>query len=210
MFIFYRSKVVHFSVNPPILTPKGLNVLGVTKPVLGSVTWPHFIFIFFETFCEHASRNKLCGSTNLMIFGPMDQKLWMFENFRRSLGKAGMCWSQIARVDHMCKNTWTGGRRIFLATSSLGHPRVASGWPAGAYQKLGAGASWQPTITRQPWPGLTDYMPFLVASPFLQFLDFFLLFFWCYEDGCGIFKEWVYSTPIFLSLPLHLGGWNFC
>jgi hypothetical protein len=34
-----------------------------------------------------------------MIFGPMDQKLWMFENLRRSLGRAGMCWSQPARVD---------------------------------------------------------------------------------------------------------------
>jgi hypothetical protein len=28
---------------------------------------------FFETFCGHAPRNKLCGSTNFIIFGPIDQ-----------------------------------------------------------------------------------------------------------------------------------------
>jgi hypothetical protein len=38
-----------------------------------------FIFRFFEFFCEDASCNKLCMSTNFIIFGPMDQKLWMFE-----------------------------------------------------------------------------------------------------------------------------------
>jgi hypothetical protein len=29
-----------------------------------------------------------------IIFGPTDQKLWVFEVFRRSLGRAGMCCSQ--------------------------------------------------------------------------------------------------------------------
>jgi hypothetical protein len=33
----------------------------------------------FETFCEDAPRNKLRGNTNFVFFGPMDQKLWMFE-----------------------------------------------------------------------------------------------------------------------------------
>jgi hypothetical protein len=108
------------------LTPKGLNVLRVTKPVLGSVTWPHFIFIFFEFFYEHASRDKLCGSTNFIIFGPTDQKLWVFVIFRRSLGRAGMCWSQPARVDHMCKKR--RARRIFFVQrASLGHPAAAGG-----------------------------------------------------------------------------------
>jgi hypothetical protein len=44
--------------------------------------------------------------------------------------------------------------------------------------------------------------------PFLAILEFFLPFFRCYEDGLGILGEWVYNTPIFWSLPLHLGGWN--
>jgi hypothetical protein len=30
-------------------------------------------------------------STNFIILGVTDYKLWMFENFRRSLGRAGMC-----------------------------------------------------------------------------------------------------------------------
>jgi hypothetical protein len=42
------------------------------------------IFWIFETFCEDAPRNKLCGKINFVFFGPMDQKLWVFEVFRRS------------------------------------------------------------------------------------------------------------------------------
>jgi hypothetical protein len=37
----------------------------------------------------------------------------VFEIFKRSLGKAGMCYSQPARVDYMCKNMWVGGKRFF-------------------------------------------------------------------------------------------------
>jgi hypothetical protein len=40
----------------------------------------------------------------------MDQKLWVFEVSRRSLGMAGMCWSQPARVDHLYKK-WRAGRK---------------------------------------------------------------------------------------------------
>jgi hypothetical protein len=46
---------------------------------------------FFEFFGEYASHNKLCRSTNFIIFGPMVQKLRMFEVFKRSLGRVGMC-----------------------------------------------------------------------------------------------------------------------
>jgi hypothetical protein len=49
-------------------------------------------------------------STNFMILGTTNQKLWVFEVFRRSLGKAGMCWSQLARVDHLRKK-WKVGRK---------------------------------------------------------------------------------------------------
>jgi hypothetical protein len=46
----------------------------------------------------------------MVFFGPMDQKLWVFEVSRRSLGRAGMCWSQPARVDHLHKK-WRAGRK---------------------------------------------------------------------------------------------------
>jgi hypothetical protein len=45
----------------------------------------------FQTFCEDASRHKLCVSTNFIIFGPTDQKLWVFEVDVQGLAKAGMC-----------------------------------------------------------------------------------------------------------------------
>jgi hypothetical protein len=34
-------------------------------------------------------RKTLCESINFIIFRPMDQKLWVSENFRRSLDRAG-------------------------------------------------------------------------------------------------------------------------
>jgi hypothetical protein len=40
----------------------------------------------------------------------MDQKLWVFKVSRRSLGRAGMCWSQLTRVDHLYKK-WRAGRK---------------------------------------------------------------------------------------------------
>jgi hypothetical protein len=66
----------------------------------------------------------------------MDQKLWMFEVLRRSMGRAGMCWSQPARVDYISPKRWAVGIRN------------------------------------------------LEKSPFRV------------------------SSPIFWTLPLHLGGWN--
>jgi hypothetical protein len=51
---------------------------------------------FFETFSEHAPRNKLRESTNFIIFGPTDEKLWRNEKFGRSMDMAGKCWSQLA------------------------------------------------------------------------------------------------------------------
>jgi hypothetical protein len=50
------------------------------------------------------------GKKKNAFFGPTDQKLWMFEVSRRSLGRAGMCWSQLAGVDHLRKK-WRAGRK---------------------------------------------------------------------------------------------------
>jgi hypothetical protein len=46
----------------------------------------------------------------IVFFGPMDQKLWVSEVSRRSLGRVGMYWSQLARVDHFHKK-WRVGRK---------------------------------------------------------------------------------------------------
>jgi hypothetical protein len=47
-------------------------------------------------------------STNFIIFGPKDQKLWVFEIFGQGLARAGMCWSQPTRVDFLHKK-WRAG-----------------------------------------------------------------------------------------------------
>jgi hypothetical protein len=44
----------------------------------------------------------------------MDQKLLGNKTFRRSLGKASMCWGQPTRVDHMCKKMRAERRRKIL------------------------------------------------------------------------------------------------
>jgi hypothetical protein len=72
---------------------------------------------FLKLFCGDAPCNKLRllrRLINFIIFGPTDQKLWVFEIFRRSLGWVGKCWSHPTRVDHMCKNMWVGGRSQIL------------------------------------------------------------------------------------------------
>jgi hypothetical protein len=65
------------------LTPRGRTGPTGTKPVLGSLVWAHTIF---RILVLNVSQNKLCVSANFMILGATDQKLWVFENFRRSLG----------------------------------------------------------------------------------------------------------------------------
>jgi hypothetical protein len=104
------------------LNPKKLLSLRGTIGSLGSVTWSHFFYKKFETFCKHAPWNKLRGSTNFIIFGLTNQKLWGNENFRRNLGKAGKYCSPTARVNHMCNKMWIGGKRGILQGESYRHP----------------------------------------------------------------------------------------
>jgi hypothetical protein len=61
-----------------------------------------FLKDFLKLFVNMRLGDKLCRSTNFITFGPMDQKLWGNEHFRRSLGKVGKYWNQPTRVDYMC------------------------------------------------------------------------------------------------------------
>jgi hypothetical protein len=92
----------------------------------------------------------------------------MFENFRRSLGKAGMCWSQPARVDYMCKNLWARRRKFFLQRRSLGYLHRAS-------DRL-------PVATTRNLP---DYGSFPATPFFCNFWIFFYFSFWCHKDVWG-------------------------
>jgi hypothetical protein len=64
-----------------------------------------------------------------MILGATDQKVWVFEVFRQTLGKAGMCWSQPAGVDHMPKKRKAGGIFKKLHRLRFRHPSAAGGRP---------------------------------------------------------------------------------
>jgi hypothetical protein len=125
------------------LTPKGLNVRTADKPVLVSVTWAHTIFIFFETFRADATYSKLRVKKKFIFFGPTDQKLWVFEVSRRSLGRAGMCWSQPARVDHLCKK-WRPGRKKI--SKKKGTARQLRRQPAAGERPLVAGRGLTPQL----------------------------------------------------------------
>jgi hypothetical protein len=75
-----------------------------------SFSLEHTLFLdFLKLFVNMHLVVSFVGKKNA-FFGPTDQKLWMFEVSRRSLGRAGMCWSQPARVDHLCKK-WRAGRK---------------------------------------------------------------------------------------------------
>jgi hypothetical protein len=56
------------------------------------------------------------GGKKIVFFGPTDQKLWVFEVLRRSMYKAGMCWSQSARVDYITPKSWAVSFIIFRAS----------------------------------------------------------------------------------------------
>ena len=47
----------------------------------------------------------------IVFFGHTDQKLWMFEVLRRSMGRTGMCWSQPVRVHYISPKRWVLGIR---------------------------------------------------------------------------------------------------
>jgi hypothetical protein len=124
-------------------------------------------------------------STNFIILGATYQKLWMFENFRRTLGKAGMCCSQWERVDHMCPKRRAG---VWKKKSQSCKKKGPAPWPTGDQR-------WQ---SNKLW-----------AAPSFAILQFlFLFYFLKFGDGPGILEEWVYSTPIFWNLPLHLEVFN--
>jgi hypothetical protein len=114
-----------------------------------------------------APRNKLCGSTNFIIFGPMDQKLWRNKNLRKSVGRAGMC--------------------LTTCAEKCGHEEEGRCCKGAIVQKRWA------TAGRRPARALSPLL-FLIFD-FLNF-DLFG-FMRKFGDGLDILEEWVYNTPIF-------------
>jgi hypothetical protein len=46
---------------------------------------------FLKLLVEMHFAASFAGEKKIVLFGPMDQKLWVFEVLRRSLGRVGMC-----------------------------------------------------------------------------------------------------------------------
>jgi hypothetical protein len=64
-----------------------------------------------------------------MILGATVQKLWVFEVFGQGLARAGMCWSQPARVDNLHKK-WRAEEKKFqkkMGRMALSRCRPAAG-----------------------------------------------------------------------------------
>jgi hypothetical protein len=79
-----------------------------------SVSLEHKLFLdFLKLFVNMRLALSFAGK-KIVVFGPTDQKLWVFEVSRRSMGRVGMCCSQPARVDHLHKK-WRAGRKMGTA-----------------------------------------------------------------------------------------------
>jgi hypothetical protein len=60
-----------------------------------SLSLEHTLFLdFLKLFVNMRLAVSFVGRKKTAFFGPTDQKLWMFEVSRKSLGRAGRCWSQ--------------------------------------------------------------------------------------------------------------------
>jgi hypothetical protein len=71
----------------------------------------------------------------------------------------------------------------------------------GKKNKIGPVHGWLATSGCLPAVGFSHCS--ITVFNFFDFYFYFLIFFGSSEELPGILGEWVYNTPIFLSLPLH-------
>jgi hypothetical protein len=153
------------------------------KQVLGNVAWSHTIFE--KKFLSNGSRNKLRLSTNFMILGATDQKLWVFEVFKWSLGRAGMCWRQWKWVDHMCPRKGAG---VWKNKSQL-------------HKKRGLRFGQRATATRAPCA--------VTVVRFFKLFYFFLILFLDFWGTSWHFGRMGVQYPHFLKLAPTFGSVKF-
>jgi hypothetical protein len=66
---------------------------------------------FLNIFVKMGLAVSFAGRKKIVFFGPTYKKIWTFEVLRRNIGRAGMCWSQLARVDYISPKRWAVGIR---------------------------------------------------------------------------------------------------
>jgi hypothetical protein len=64
---------------------------------------------FLELFVKMSLTVSFVGEKNRIFWTYGCLKLWMFEVLRRSMDRAGMCWSQPATVDYTSPKRWAVG-----------------------------------------------------------------------------------------------------
>jgi hypothetical protein len=136
------------------------------------------------------SRTKLRGKTKTVFFGPTDQKLWVFELSRRSLGRAGMCWSQPARVDHLHKKWRVGRKKNSRKMGTAGRPGPNC-WspPTGRRPRAGR----RPAVARlRLWD--SSYFFEIFSFKKKEFLEVWVMGQGFWENGCT-------TPPFFESCP---------
>jgi hypothetical protein len=87
-----------------------------------------------------------------MILGATDQKLWVFEVFRRRWGRVGMCYSQPTRIDHLRKKWRVGEKKNSKKRAGTDCPGVDLRPTGNHWSSASPGAmtcSQQPLVARQ-------------------------------------------------------------
>jgi hypothetical protein len=125
-----------------------------------------FYFWIFENLLWTCVLEQASREYKFHNFWTYGSKVMGKQKIYEKSGRAGMCWSQPARVDHMCKKMWAGGRRRISQGGSLRHPRWKGGWLA---------ISCRPLTTIWQITGCSSTGP---PSLFL----FLFLFFGCYKE----------------------------
>jgi hypothetical protein len=174
-----------------ILTPKGLNVRTADKPVLVCVTWAHTIFWFFETFFEYASFNKLHGKKKTHF---LDLRIKSYG----CLKSQGKVW-----VGRACAEA--NEKELTTCAKSRGQEekKIQEKWEQPDRSRRQSAASGRSLVVSRPWaadlrlsgcPNFFEFFEFLIKKWISGSLG----------NGPRLLGEWVYNTPIFWSLSLHL------
>jgi hypothetical protein len=105
-----------------------------------SMSLEHTLFLDFLKLLVnmHLAASFVGGGENAFS-GPTDQKLWMFEVSRRSLGRAGMYDSQPARVDHLRKK-WRAEKK----------KKIQEKWKLLDRRRCRPVAGWRPLVAGRP------------------------------------------------------------
>jgi hypothetical protein len=158
------------------------------KPVLVSVTWAHTIFGFFEIFCKHASRTKLCGKKK-SYFLDLRIKSYGCLSFKEKSGQGGHVLEPTSQSWPLAQKVEGRNKKKFKKNGNC--PTGAGVDPRLVGDRWLLAASWHLCL----WDSSHFFEIFLFKKK--EFLEVWVMGQGFWENGCR-------APPIFWSLPLHL------